>query len=69
MRGEWSKNYIGIDEKMNVKEEMKIGSKVVITSGSHKGLWGKVISEHTAILEDNSSTIYQIELDLNEEII
>ena len=38
------KNYKGIDEKLVEKEVMKVGSKVYITGGTHKGLKGKIVA-------------------------
>ena len=38
------KNFKPIDEKLEVKPTLEIGSRVVIVGGSHKGLEGKVVA-------------------------
>ena len=38
------RNFKPIDEQLEVRPTMGVGSKVLIISGSHKGLEGKVIA-------------------------
>ncbi|CAI2371819.1 unnamed protein product [Moneuplotes crassus] len=45
--GQHSKNFITTDEKMKVEEVLKVGSKVYIYKGQHKGLLGIVTKMYT----------------------
>ena len=38
------RNFKPIDEKLEVKPTMQVGSKVIIVSGSHKSLEGKIVA-------------------------
>jgi len=38
------KNFKPIDEKLEVKQAIEVGTKVMIISGSHKGLEGKILA-------------------------
>ena len=38
------KNFKPIDEKLEVKATLGIGSRVMIVGGSHKGMEGKVVA-------------------------
>lgn len=58
--GDKSKNYIGIDEELKVKEELMVGSKVILL-GQHEGHSGKVLSMNEQIVT--------VELSMNGEIV
>jgi transcription antitermination factor NusG len=38
------RNYKSIHDKLSIKERMKLGSEVLIISGTHEGLEGKIIA-------------------------
>lgn len=38
------KNFKSIHENLKVKEQMRVGSEVYITGGTHKGLKGKIVA-------------------------
>ncbi len=46
------KNYKSIHDTLKLKECMKIGSAVIVTSGTHEGLEGRIVS----IVESNKKT-------------
>jgi hypothetical protein len=71
--GENSKNYIGVDEELKVEEKMKVGSRVYIYKGQHKGLLGSVTKIYkpqdsglATLQEDESKIDVVIELDINQ---
>ncbi len=38
------RNYKGIHDKLVLKERMKVGSEVIVTSGTHEGLEGRIVA-------------------------
>ncbi len=38
------RNFKGIHDKLQLKERMKLGSHIVVTSGTHEGLEGKIVA-------------------------
>ncbi len=73
------KNFKELDQKLQVKEKMMLGSQVYILSGPHASLYGKIVaapqstksfidSEKTQVLEDGDAYL-TVELENNESLI